>query len=226
MSDRRHWKSVARATIAGALVLSCAWHATSEAGADACAAASVHYSDGYLRQCVLGNDTTLGGQPIPSESRVTFRPDGTPGMITLSRESPVYGQPLPAGTTLHFADGRLRHFWLAADTVIQGYLIRAQDDGAGARLHPNGRLLAIWLAQDTMLDGVPCTSSANVFRMGLGVIRLGTMRMAWFRPDGRLQQCMLSRDVTLDGQMLRKGDVVGLDSEGHVDPRAKKLYEW
>jgi hypothetical protein len=62
--------------------------------------------------------------------------------------------------------------------------------------------------------------------MGLGVIRLGTMRMAWFWPNGRLQQCMLSRDITLDGHVLRTGDVVGLGIDGHVDPRAEKLSGW
>jgi len=58
------------------------------------------------------------------------------------------------------------------------------------------------------------------------VIRLGTLRMAWFRPDGRLQQCMLSRDVTLDGHVLRKSDVVSLDADGHVDTSAEKLSRW
>lgn len=147
-------------------------------------------------------------------------------MASLSRASPVYGQPLPAGTLLHFAHRQLRHFWLPADTMIQGHLVRAQDDGAGARLHPNGRLQAIWLAHDEVIDGVPCTSSGNILRMGLGVIRLGTMRMAWFRPSGRLQQCMLSRDVTLDGHPLHKGDVLVLDVDGHIDLRAEKLSDW
>lgn len=191
-----------------------------------CTGTAERYADGRVRQCELARDTTFGGQPVPAGSRITLGPDGMPNMASLARESPVYGQPLPAATVLHFADGRLRHFWLPADTLIQGHLVRAQDDGAGARLHPNGRLLAIWLAQDEIIDGVPCTSSGNVWRMGFGVIRLGTMRMAWFRPDGRLQQCMLSRDMTLDGHALRKSDVVSFDIDGHVDLIAEKLFRW
>lgn len=192
----------------------------------ACTGSVERDAPGRLRHCELANDTLLGGQPVPAGSRVTFDPDGLPGMVRLSRESPVYGQPLPAGTILHFTDGRLRHFWLPSDTVIQGHLVRAQDDGAGARLHPNGRLLAIWLARDETIDGVPCTSSGNILRMGMGVIRLGTMRMAWFRPNGRLQQCMLSRDVMLDGHALHQGSVVGLDPDGRVDVNAQKLFHW
>lgn len=236
------WKSTRAARSVGVVALAFACHTTFGAGADraasgvraehptpdavSCAGTAERYGDGRLRQCELAIDTTFGGQPIPAGSPVTFRPDGMPSMASLAHESPVYGQPLPAATVLHFADGRLRHFWLPADTVIQGHLIRAQDDGAGSRLHPSGRLLAIWLARDEVIDGVPCTSSGNVLRMGLGVIRLGTMRMAWFRPSGRLQQCMLSRDVTLDGHMLRKGEVVGLDVDGQVDLTAEKLFRW
>lgn len=191
-----------------------------------CTATAERDADGRLRQCQLTRDTTLGGQPMPAGSRVTFGPDGMPGIASLSRASPVYGQLLPAGTLLHFANGRLRHFWLPVDTLIQGHLVKAQDDGAGSRLHPNGRLLAIWLAQDEIIDGVPCTSSGSILRMGPGVIRLGTMRMAWFRPNGRLQQCMLSRDITLNGHPLRKGDVVALDVDGHLDLHAEKLSNW
>jgi hypothetical protein len=192
----------------------------------ACAGTPDRYPEGQLRRCELSADATLAGLTVPAGSQLTFGPDGVPGMAILSRTAPIYGQPLPANTVLHIADGRLHHFWLPADTEIQGHLVRGQDDGAGARLHPNGRLLAIWLAKEEVINGVPCTSSANVLRMGLGVIRLGTKRMAWFRPDGRLQQCMLSRDITLDGHPMHKGDVLSLDVNGHTDPSAEKLSRW
>ena len=192
----------------------------------ACVEPSQRHANGRLRQCELATDAIFGGQPMPAGSHITFGPDGVPGMAILSRASPVYGQPLPAGTVLHFAHGRLHHFWLPADTMVQGHLVRAQHDGAGAQLHPNGRLKAVWLVHDEVIDGIPCTSSGNVLRMGLGVIRLGTMRMAWFRPNGRLQQCMLSRDVTLDGYALRRGDVIDLDVDGHVDLSAERLSRW
>jgi hypothetical protein len=231
-----------RAGLTGLAMLAAAWQTAVGAAADGaipapgavrapadavgCAGTPEHDAGGHLRQCELAAAATLAGQPLPPGTHVSFGPDGVPDMAVLSRESPVYGQRLPSGTTLHFRGGQLHHFWLPADTQIQGHLVRGQDDGAGSRMHPNGRLLAIWLAQDEVIDRVPCTSSGNFLRMGFGVIRLGTQRMAWFRPDGRLQQCLVSRDFTLDGYPLRKGDVVSLDADGHVDPGAEKLFRW
>jgi hypothetical protein len=58
------------------------------------------------------------------------------------------------------------------------------------------------------------------------VIRLGTQRMAWFYDTGRLQQAMLSRDFTLQGQSFAKGDVISLGPDGKVDLTAKKISDW
>lgn len=186
-----------------------------------------YYSDGKPYSCQVSDAFLVGDIHIPPGSDISFRPDGTVGSAWLGKESAVYGQILPQGTALFFASGdRLRHFWLPKDTVIQGHLVKGQDDGAGARLHPNGKLLAIWLAQDEVIDGVPCTSSGNVLRMGFGVIHLGTQRMAWFYENGRLQQAMLSRDVTLQGHGFKKGEVISFAPDGKIDLNAKKLYEW
>jgi len=192
-----------------------------------CASEVKYYQDGKPRSCQVANAFMVGGIEIPPRSSVAFRSDGEVGSAWLGKDSPVYGQILPEGTVLHFSSGgRLRHFWLPKDTVLQGHLVKSQDDGAGSRLHPNGKLLAIWLAQDEVIDGVPCSSSGNVLRMGFGVIRLGTQRMAWFHDNGRLQQAMLSRDFTLQGHSFKAGEVISLDLEGRVDLNVKKLYEW
>lgn len=192
-----------------------------------CASQVKYYADGKPFSCQSSQGFLVGNIQIPAGSGISFRPNGEVGSAWLGKDGTVYGQALPAGTVLHFGEGdRLRHFWLPKDTVLQGHLVRGQDDGAGSRLHPNGKLLAIWLAQDEVIDGVPCTSSANVLRMGFGVIRLGTQRMAWFYDNGRLRQAMLSQDVTLQGNDFKKGEVISLDLDGKVDPGAKKLSEW
>lgn len=200
--------------------------APAAAPAIVCAGHAEFGADGRRTRCDLAADAEFANMRLPAGSTVTFGADGQPRMVRFARTGAAYGQPLPAGTVLHFQGGRLRHFWLPVDTDIQGHRVRAQDDGAGVRLHPNGRLLAIWLVNDEVIDGVPCTSSGNVLRMGLGVMRLGTMRMAWFRSDGRLQQCLLANDATIDGHRLRRGSVVSLDPTGHVDLNAEKLSRW
>ncbi len=192
-----------------------------------CASQAKYYQDGKPSSCRVSQAFWVGNIQIPPGSDIAFRPNGEVGSAWLGNDGSVYGQALPAGTALHFGQGdRLRHFWLPRDTVLQGHLVKGQDDGAGSRLHPNGKLLAIWLAQDEVIDGVPCTSSGNVLRMGFGVIRLGTQRMAWFYDNGRLQQAMLAQDVTLQGQSFKKGEVISLGLDGKVDLNAKKLSEW
>jgi hypothetical protein len=186
-----------------------------------------HRRSGALESCTLAGPYVAGEHRLPPGSAVWFREDGSLRMSRLGADAPVSGQVLPTGTVLHFRPGNLlRHFWLPADTELQGHLVRSQSDGAGNRLHPNGRLLAIWLARDEDIDGVPCTSSGNPFRMGLGVIRLGTQRMVWFHDSGRLQQAMLSRDVELQGHRFEKGEVISLTPEGRIALGAPKLSGW
>ena len=185
------------------------------------------YQDGTLYTCQVANTFLVEGIYIPSGSNISFRPNGEVDIAWLGKDSAVYGQILPTGTALFFSPGgKLRHFWLPHDTVLQGHLVRAQDDGAGSRLHPNGKLLAIWLVQDEIIDGVPCTSSGNVLRMGFGVIWLGTQRMAWFHDNGHLQQAMLSQDFILQGRSFKKGEIISLSPDGQVDMNAKKLSKW
>lgn len=192
-----------------------------------CASQIKYFRDGKPSSCQVAAAFMVGNIQIPSGSDISFRPNGEVGSAWLGKDASVYGQALPAGTVLHFGEGnRLRHFWLPKDTVLQGHLVKGQDDGAGSRLHPNGKLLAIWLVQDEVIDGVPCTSSGNILRMGFGVLRLGTQRMVWFYDNGRLQQAMLSEDVTLQGHSLKKGEVVSLDLDGKVVLNAKKLSQW
>lgn len=188
-----------------------------------------YYEDGQPSFCRVSQAFMVGNIQIPSGSDISFRPNGEVGSAWLGKDGTVHGQPLPAGTALHFGKGdQLRHFWLPKETVtdLQGHLVKGQDDGAGNRLHPNGKLLAIWLAQDEVIEGVPCTSNGNPLRMGLTAARLGTQRMAWFYDNGHLQQAMLSQDFTLQGHSFKKGEVISLDRDGKVDLSAKKLYEW
>ena len=169
----------------------------------------------------------MGAHRFPPGSVLTFAPSAALERVVLGREAAIYGQVLPANTTLHFwQDNRLRHFWLPVETTIQGYRLAARSDGAGDRLHPNGRLEAVWLIEDREVDGVPCTSSANPLRLGFQVWRLGTQRMVWFHDSGRLRQCLVARDAVVRGQRVHRGEVTVFTPAGDVDPGAPKITQW
>jgi len=178
----------------------------------------MRYESRVLALCRLPRDTAVAGYPFPASSTLWFSEQGALAQARLGREAPVLGLTLPEGTQLFFRpDGSLRFFWLPRDTRLQGHLVRAQDDGQGNRLHPNGALRAIWLAEDETIDGVPCSSSGSVWRLGWRVIGLGTRRMAWFHDNGRLQQAMLGRDSVIQGRAMKAGEVVRLDAQGRLE---------
>ena len=176
-----------------------------------------------VHECILAREHAVSGGVLPAGSYVGFM-NGIVGECKLSRKAAFFGQLLPAGSRLFYdQQGKMTQFWPGTDTVIQGYFLKARDDGAGDRLHPNGRLRAIWLVEDKEIDGIPCTSSGNIIKMGWDVISLGTKRMAWFYNNGRLQQALLSRDVTIQGRVFKKGDIISLTPDGKLDLTAKKL---
>lgn len=187
--------------------------------------ADVHrYANGGIKSCILARDHTLAGSLLPAGSDVSFDETGALRMSRLARASEFYGRPLPAQSTVFFdRQGRMDGFWLHTDAAIDGHLLGAREDGARDSLYPNGRLRAGFIAGDEEIDGVPCTSSANPFKMGPRVISLGTQRMVRFYDNGRLQQAMVSRDVTIQGHAFKKGDLVYLTPDGELDLGAKKL---
>ena len=80
----------------------------------------------------------------------------------------------------------------------------------------NGKLSAIWLANDETNEGIPCTSNVNIFKYGFSVISKGTNRMVFFHEYGKLQQAMLSKDIFIQRQPLKKGDLVRFDENGKI----------
>jgi hypothetical protein len=190
-----------------------------------CVAKPRLHRNGAIKHCRLANEHRFGAHVIPPGSDVYLHDTGVPWRIVLGADAAIYGQVLPAKASIFLErDGRLRFFWLHEDAVIQGHRIPGHEDGQGNRLHPNGTVRAIWLAGDQEIDGIPCTSSGNVLRMGMRVMHLGTKRMAWFHDNGRLQQAMLSRDAVIQGHAFRKGDIISLRRDGTLDVAAPPLY--
>ena len=67
-----------------------------------------------------GQDVSCTGQP-------EYYENGNLEFCTLSSENILYGQPLPAGTGVHFTeDGVFNWCFLQQDTKIQGHLLEAR----------------------------------------------------------------------------------------------------
>lgn len=189
-----------------------------------CAGTPSKYQTGKIKRCTLTREHRMGDQLLPPGSEVYLNETGALAQVVLGAEATFSGQLLPAKATVFFErDGRVRSFWLHEDAAIQGHRIWGHEDGQGNRLHPNGTVRAIWLAGDQEIDGIPCTTSGNVLRMGMRVMSLGTKRMAWFHDNGRLQQAMLSRDAVIQGHAFKKGDLISLRRDGTLDLAAPTL---
>ena len=177
-----------------------------------------YFSDQKISCCMLARDFEIDHHLIPAESEVKFNRDGTPSSCRLSRDTKFYGQLLPKETRVFFNHwAEPLSFWLAKDARIQGYLIGAMNDGPGIPLYANGKLKEFWLAQDSVIQGIPCTSSGNVFVYGWHVISMGTERRIKFHDNGMLQRAMLSQDLNIQGYVYKKGELIYLDREGKVD---------
>lgn len=182
------------------------------------------HENGKIKSCKLSMEFSVEGYDFPKASSILFNAEGTLTQCILGDSARIFGQAFPVGTTLFFGRwGQKVSFWLPSNTVIQGHLVAGSNDGIGNSIYPNGKLKVIWLAEDENIDGVPCTSSGNILRFGLGVIPLGTQRMVWFHENGRLQQAMLSRDFTIQSQPFSKGDIVKFDAKGRLELETPKL---
>ncbi len=195
-----------------------------------CAGTPKRHDNGQVEQCTLARDYPIGDIKLPEGSQVTFTKSGVLAEAFLAGQVLVSGRTLPAKATLFFDPaGRMRHFWLREECSIQGYRLRAMGKGytgyLGHMLHPNGKLRAVWLAGEEVIDGLPCASRLPLLQGGWRAIRLGAQAMAWFYEDGHLRQAMLARDTTIQGQSLRKGEVLSLRRDGTLDLVAQKL-DW
>lgn len=176
-----------------------------------------YFKDDKLKTCFLSKDFTIDEYLLPAGSKLFFNNDGKLFQCIVSKETNFFGQALPAKTTVFFNtwSGKLS-FWLPENTIIQGYLIGACDDGAATPLYPNGKLKEIWLLKDTIIDNVPCTTSGNPFKYGWHVSHMGTERRVKFYDNGHLKRALLSKDITIQGHSYKKGELIFLDKDGKI----------
>lgn len=177
------------------------------------------------KTCILSKNFNVDGFQLPAGSKLFLDTKGKLGGFLLSKDASVAGQVLPAQTRVFLNDGwgNKISFWLPRPTRIQGHLLPSCNDGIGCSLHPNGKLKAIWLTKDEVIDGIPCSTSSNIFKYGWRVLSRGTQRMVWFHDNGLLQQAMISHDIVVQDHVFKKGDLIYINRNGLVDLNSEKL---
>ncbi len=146
------------------------------------------------------------------QGTVNYFENGKLSSCILAREDTVLGQPLPAGTQLNFLiDGRLDIVCLPSDTYIQSYLCKGEGPGTWHTVfYPNGQLKLMWSAKDQWIQGIPCREASfwtDAFGGGVGV---------HFYPNGKLMQCKLAQDFSLDGHFFKRGQHINFDENGQL----------
>jgi hypothetical protein len=138
-------------------------------------------------------------------------PGGRLHRCTLDRDASVRGATLPKGAAVAFEpDGSHAYVFLPRTTEIEGYSCRGSGHNFMTVFHPDGRLKLCWMPENREVQGIPCAGFsiwADVFS--------GNPSGVYLHPNGRLSDCRLSTDVTVDGRRFARGSRLFLDEEGH-----------
>jgi len=145
-------------------------------------------------------------------------PDGRLHSCRLDRDATVRGADLPKGSTVAFRpDGTHAYVFLPRTTTIEGYECRGSGHNFMTVFHPDGRLKLCWMPKNRTVHGVPCAG----FSVWADILT-GNPSGVYLHPNGRLADCRLSADVTVDGKLFSRGKRIFLDEEGHpVPPRPR-----
>ncbi len=150
-------------------------------------------------------------QGISCVGSVEYYQDGKLTCCTLAYEDTLSGQPLPAGTVVHFSpEGHFDWCFLQQNIVIQDHLCLGSGHGFMTGFHPNGQLETAWLAQDEIIQGIPCAKYRFMS------VLFGGGERTLFDENGRLRYCTLSANITIESQNLKKGEEVRFDQDGKL----------
>lgn len=155
-------------------------------------------------------------QGVPCTGGIEYYKNGNLEHCSLARDDTLSGQPLAAGTGVHFTeDGTFEWCFLRETTEIQGYLCRGQGHGFMTRFHPNGQLRTAWLAEDQVIQGIPCARFRFLSAL-MGWVAGDKNGSTRFHENGQLKYCELSENTTIAGQRFRRGDAVRFDPDGQL----------
>jgi hypothetical protein len=155
-------------------------------------------------------------QGVPCTGGIEYYEDGNLMHCSLARADTLSGQPLAAGTGVHFTEeGVFEWCFLRENTVIQGYMCRGQGHGFMTRFHPNGQLRTAWLAEDQVIQGIPCAKFRFLSAL-IGWVEGDKDGHTGFHENGQLRYCELSENFTIEGRRFRRGDAIRFDEDGKL----------
>ncbi len=152
-------------------------------------------------------------QGVSCTGGVEYYESGKLMHCSLAVDDTLSGQPLAAGTGVHFTEeGVFEWCFFRSDTFIQGYLCRGRGHGFMTQFHPNGEIETTYLAKDQVIQGIPCAK----FRF-LSAVFNGFHNKhgnTSFHDNGQLRYCELSENFTIEGKRFRRADAVRFDRNG------------
>lgn len=165
------------------------------------------------RSVTLNEDEVIEIEGVSCTGGIEYYKDGSLMHCSLARDDTLLGQPLAAGTGVHFTeDGIFEWCFLRENTEIQGYLCRGEGHGFMTRFHPNGQLRTAWLAENKVIQGIPCRKFQFISAVWNPIH--GKNGNTSFHENGQLRYCELSENATIQEIDFRKGDAVRFDEEG------------
>lgn len=162
-------------------------------------------------------------QGVPCTGGIEYYANGNLMHCSLARDDTLSGQPLAAGTGVHFTEeGDFEWCFLRETTEIQGYLCKGEGHGFMTRFYPNGQLKTAWLAEDQIIQGIPCAKFRFLSALIGWVEDKGEKNgSTGFHENGLLRKCELSENFTIEGQSFRRGDAVRFGQDGKLLAKKK-----
>ena len=154
-------------------------------------------------------------QDISCSNELESYQNGNIEFCILLHKDTLSGQPLSAGTGVHFTEGGVFDWcFLQKDTKIQGYLCRGDGHNFMTSFYPNGQLRIAWLAEDEVIQSIPCSRFRFLSAIFVGIH--GKNGETSFYENGQLKYCELSKNTIIEGKVYRKRDAVRFNPEGKL----------
>jgi len=133
----------------------------------------------------------------------------------LSQPAVIQGVPCAKGYAWFYADGRLE-----SCAVSREFAFGEAKLPSGSILHllPDGRPKSAMLQHDSVVAGVKCSG-------GNWLLGPSESAMTAFYPSGKLQQCFLSEDQTVQGVPCMRAGSLGFFGDGAWRDGGAKFYE-
>lgn len=178
---------------------------------------AIFTTDWDLRACILGDDDTIAGNVFRKGSLAVFGKSGRIYIYCLY--DPIIQGYLCSGTNykgllweggggIHlYPSGKLRRFHPPDDIEIQGVLCKS----SSIHLYESEKLQSFKPPDDIEIQGVFCKSSCHRCKIH-------------FYESGKLKQCVIGKDQTIDGELYKKKITLEFDEEGNVTKSYKAKF--